>query len=313
MTEHDLRFKLEYLSKKSLKLGLWFLIAFFSVLNGSAQETAKYRDPISNYKFGNALMDHSLYLPAKYEYERHMQQPDRPSFEKFDRLKTESILNSAIAGLRLNLPQGENELKSYIDQNYPNPIAIDAILELSSFYYNQKRYLDAVYYYDKLDINKLQGISKSEAAFKKGYSLFVQSKFKESLTAFKTSEEMDDMFYHPINYYSGMSYYFLNEYTNAVHRFEISSASPQYAPYIPYYTSQIYFSQKQYDKVISQGEKSILDQKTLNKKEIRQLLGQSYYAKNDFAKALPHLEYYEANTDKLTAEEFYQLAFTQYS
>ena len=81
---------------------------------------------------------------------------------------------------------------------------------------------------------------------------------------------------------------------------------------IPYYVSQIYFAQGEFDLLIPYGEKAILQADTENKKEIRLLLGQAYFKKNQFDLSLPHLEYYEENTIELTQEEFYQLALTQY-
>ncbi|HMP29815.1 MAG TPA: tetratricopeptide repeat protein, partial [Saprospiraceae bacterium] len=290
-----------------------FLVLFtvlYSIV--SAQESAQYRDKLTTFKSGIDLMDKNLYLPAKYEFEHYIAQPDRPSFEKYDRLKTEAALGSAVAGLRVDLPKGETEMVNFIELNYPNPICKDAILELASYYYNDKRYLDAVAYYDMWDLSTLPDLEMSEASFKKGYSLFVQSKFVEAQKEFERVKGFKNIFYYPVNYYNGMTHYFLNDYKSAVESFRKAEESAAYGPFTPYYIAQIYFAQKEYDQLISHGERAITQSKTNNKTEIRQLLGQAYYIKNDFARALPHLEYYEANTAKLSAEEFYQLAFTQY-
>jgi tetratricopeptide (TPR) repeat protein len=107
-------------------------------------------------------------------------------------------------------------------------------------------------------------------------------------------------------------YFIIHPTNDAVKRFEKVKDSDTYRSFVPYYLTQIYFTQNQSDKVIDLGEESLKDQNLRNRKEIRQLIGQSYYKKGIWDKALPHLEYYEANTDKLTIEEFYQLGFTQY-
>ncbi|MFZ4544884.1 MAG: tetratricopeptide repeat protein, partial [Saprospiraceae bacterium] len=49
-----------------------------------------------------------------------------------------------------------------------------------------------------------------------------------------------------------------------------------------------------------------------NKKEIRQLIGQAYFEKGNYQKALPHLEYFAEESSSLREEEFYQLGYTQY-
>ena len=290
-----------------------YLILFcFLLVQIKAQESAQYRDALANFKTGKYLMDKSVYLPAKYEFEHYISQPDKPSFEKFERLKTEAYLGSVIAGIRLDLPKGETDMKNFIELNYPNPVSKDAILELASYYYNNGKYLDAVAYYEMWDLNKLNSLEMSEASFKKGYSLFVQSKFADAQKEFARVKGFKNIFYYPVNYYDGMAHYFLDNYASAVESFRKAEESNAYGPYVPYYIAQIYFAQKQYDQLIAHGEKSILQSKVNNKTEIRQLLGQAYYIKNDFVRALPHLEHYEANTAKLSAEEFYQLAFTQY-
>lgn len=293
---------------------LFFRISVLVIFCNSlfAQETAAIRDRIAKYKLANDLFDQSVYLAARYELDQFVKLPDQPNFGINDRLIRDAKVKSVVAALRLNLPQAESELVNYIDQYYPDPVTTPAILELGSYYYNAKRYVDAVFYYEKINLEHLSVLEMSEASFKKGYSLFVQKKFAESQTEFARVKEYQNMFYYPVNYYNGMTQYFLNDYAGAVESFKKAGNSKAYGSYVPYYLCQIYFAQKEYDQLISYAEPKIGDSSIKNQKEIRLLLGQAYYIKNDFARALPHLTYYEANSSKLTVEEFYQLAFTQY-
>jgi TolA-binding protein len=50
----------------------------------------------------------------------------------------------------------------------------------------------------------------------------------------------------------------------------------------------------------------------LNKTEIRQLIGQAYFETGDYASAIPHLAYVEKQSDKLHADDFYQLGMAYY-
>lgn len=286
------------------------IIAFIQQIQ--AQESAKYRDRFQEYKLGKELFDHGAYVASLYEMEQYIAQPELPHFEKFERLVKDAGASAAISSLRAELPQAENEVVNFIDDHFPDPISHPVLLELASYYYNQKRYSDAVYYYDKMDLDGLAVLEMSEASFKKGYSLFVQKKFDEAKAEFVRVKEIRNEYYYPVNYYHGMAQYFSNDFSGAVESFKRAGNSSVYGPYVPYYLTQIYFATKEYDKLIAYGEQKINDTSVLNRKEIRQLLGQTYFIRRDFQRALPHLEYYESNTDKLTAEEFYQLAFTQY-
>ncbi|MBK8830355.1 MAG: hypothetical protein IPN60_05765 [Saprospiraceae bacterium] len=61
---------------------------------------------------------------------------------------------------------------------------------------------------------------------------------------------MRDKYYYPANYYYGMTQYFAGNYPEAVRSFERVAPSSFYKDYIPYYITQIYFSTKDYPKVI---------------------------------------------------------------
>ena len=291
-------------------IGLLIILTSLGAIN--AQESAKYRDRFQEYKLGKDLFEQNVYIAAMYEMDKYVHQPDLPHFEKFERLVNDARALAVISALRAELPQAENEVVNFVDDHFPDPISHPVLLELASYYYNQKRYSDAVYYYDKMDLDGLSLLEMSEASFKKGYSLFIQKKFKEARAEFSRVKEIRNEYYYPVNYYHGMSLYFENDYASAVESFKRAGNSTVYGPYIPYYLAQIYFATKEYDKLIGYAEQKANEPNVLNRKEIRQLLGQAYYIRRDFQRALPHLEYYEANTEKLTAEEFYQLAFTQY-
>lgn len=218
-----------------------------------------------------------------------------------------------ISGLRLGLAESESELKNYIASHIGNPNIIDAIFEMGDYCYNDKRYDESIYYFDLINKQALSVERKSELIFKKGYCHFVKKEFPKAQYEFAFSRNIRNKFFYPINYYDGMCEYFTGDYKEAVSSFQRVEGSSVYSKHIPYYVSQIYFKEKDYDKLINYGERVINEPGIKKIPEIRQLLGQTYFLRNDFKRALPHLEYYEKNTHHLTIEEFYQLGFAQYS
>lgn len=217
-----------------------------------------------------------------------------------------------ISQLRLDIPEGESDLRYFIASNHPNPLITESIFELADYYYNIKNYASCIEYFDLIDIDRLTELKMSELVFKKGYCHFVQKEFTLAKSYFLNSKDIQNRFFYPINYYYGMCQYFDGEYEDAVKSFQRVENNEIYKTQIPYYITQIYFAQKKHDQLIGYGEKVIQSSATRKKKEIRLLLGQAYFQRNNYQKALPHLEYYEENTGSLTIEEFYQLAFTQY-
>lgn len=282
------------------------------MVSAISQQNAISVDRLQPYKSGNDFFDYNLYGAARLAYHQFIHQVCPATQDDFVNLKDDAQAAHAISGLRLDLPDAENELMSFISRKYPDPAIIPAVLELGSYYYNKKWFKKSTEVYAMIDLNDLPDEEMSEASFKKGYAHFVNKEFKEAKAEFNRTKDIKNAYYYPSNYYYGLTEYFTGNFTGALASFEKVRNNEAYRSFVPYYIVQIYFAQNQTEKVITYGEESLKDQNLRNRKEIRQILGQSYFKAKDYDKALPHLEYHEANTEKLTIEEFYQLAFTQY-
>ncbi len=279
-----------------------------------SQETSVYSDDYkTKLQLANYLFEETFYGAASTTLESFQRDNRKPSFDHVARVHESAELDIAISKLRMETPDAVSHMKKFILMHYNKAEVIPAIMEYGSYCYNQSEYNEAIEYYDKIeDPLVLSVMEQSEYAFKKGYGYFINKKFDKAMNEFKRAKEYRNDYFFTNNYYYGMCQYFTKDYDGAVESFKRAGGSQTYESQIPYYISQIYFTQAKYDNLIVYGEQKIKDKSIENIKEIRQLLGQAYYIKQDFVQAIDHLEYYEANTDKLTADEFYQLAFTQY-
>ncbi len=290
---------------------LSILLCTFCWLN--AQLPGYGQEGWSEHIASTSSIEDELYGNPRLQLFRQELLFQRPGFPLHERTVQVQETEKAIASLRLNAPDAEVNLVNWIQSQYNKAGIIPAILELASYYYNNGRYDEAITYYDKInDLNQLSDLELSELSFKKGYCFFVNKQFGQAKTTLAKTRELRDMYFHHTNYYYGMCQYFEKDYSGAVESFKRASNSGTYAGHIPYIIAQIYFAQKDFDKLLTYGEHKIGDKNTDNVKDIRLLLGQSYFLKGDYKRALPHLEFYESRTEKLSAEEFYQLAFTQY-
>jgi tetratricopeptide (TPR) repeat protein len=64
--------------------------------------------------------------------------------------------------------------------------------------------------------------------------------------------------------------------------------------------------------VISYGSAKAKDNDLKNRSELNQLVGQAYFEKGDFKRALPYLEFAATNGARLRPADYYQLGYTQY-
>lgn len=294
---------------KFIKLVALLLI---TVHFAEAQENKTDNNVLQTYNTGLLFFDHSLYGPARYMHRQFMDSKQLATEDDFSNIKDEAASMYAISGLRADLMSGENELVTFINHRYPDPVTIPAILELGSYYFNKQWYQRSIETYDMVDLDQLAEYDMVEASLKKGYGLFVTKEFAKARTELERTKDIKSPYYYPTNYYYGMCQYFLGNYNDATVSFEKVKNNDIYKSFVPYYLVQIYYAQNQNDKVIEYGETALKDKQLRNRKEIRQIIGQAYFKEENFEKALPHLEFYEANTETLTVDEFYQLGFTQY-
>lgn len=291
-------------------LAITACVCFLTIVYG--QENNIIKSQYQTFEEGSNQFGQKLYAHSDLSFGEYLESATQSQFGDYEKLRRESILTGLIAGLRIDDPAAENELSRYILAYYPDPVTIQPILELASHYYYAQDYQQVIDWYDKIDISRLPDLDQSEAAFKKGYCQFVKKDFKGAKSTLGQSLTARNIFYYPTNYYYGMSQYFLDDYTGATQSFKNVANSDYYGDFIPYYLCQIYFAQGKMDLLLSYGEQKIMEGNVKNKKNIRRLLGQAYYLRGDYDRALVHLEFYENNTAKLTKEEFYQLGFTQY-
>ncbi len=227
---------------------------------------------------------------------------------------SETLVNimSRISAVHLDRDGASLELENYALSINPDHLTDKAYFVLGDYFYNEKVFDSAIHYFSEINSLHLTDEKYTEASFKLAYSHFVTKDFNAAENKLLQIKDIRDIYYYPSNYYYGMVKYYKRDYDAAIKSYERVSSSSQYRAHIPYYIAQIYFAQDKMTELISYGEKIIVEPDTKKVKEIRLLLGQAYFQQGNYSEALPHLKYYEANTDKLTKDEFYQLAFTQY-
>jgi len=261
----------------------------------------------------NNNYDEGLYQTAAQQY-GDIIHAYKPNEEKHINQKlTSAGIRKALANLYLHPNSGISALQKAIIDYSPHPRVNEAHFALGNYYYNHKAYAEAIASFDRINWDYFNKEKRSEGTFKQSYCHFVSKHFRQALSGFARVAKQGNAYYYDAIYYSGMSSYFTNEFEDAAKQFEKLKNHPQYKKDIPNYLAQIYFTRNEFDKVISYGEKALQQKGINNVVALHQLIGQSYYQQENYPKALEHLVAYESQTEKLTAEEFYQLAITHHN
>ncbi len=291
---------------------LTLFITFFSFASLFAQQTTIYTEANGSYKNGKELYEQGVYGVAQQEFKRTLELLRPVNEPQWTQLKTDAKLQYAKCAVRLGQPEAEKLVLDFLRENTPSPLATQAALEIGDYYFNDRKYEEAITYYNMAP-GGMSGGKKNELVFKKGYAYFVSKKFSQAKAEFgKLRNSPNSEYYQPANYYYGCCQFFEGNYEEASKSFKVCENSPNYSKLIPYYNTQILFAQKKYDEVIRYAAPKAKDSSLRNLAEINQLIGKAYYEKGDFKNALPYLEYASQQGARLTQSDFYQIGYTQY-
>lgn len=292
-----------------------FVFLFIFCLNSLfsfAQQTSVFTEAQRYFKQGNDLFDKGIFAAAQSEYQRAYNLVQPVNEEQAQVLYRKAKLNYAKCAVRLNQPDGEKLVLDFTRKVNPDPVALEAIVEMGNYYYDAKEYEKAIGLFAKVDPTDLSKAKRNDLQFRLGYSYFIRRKFSDARVTFEKIRDNEDRYYYPSNYYYGMTMFFENRYDEAIESFNRIQQSKKYSSHIPYYIGQIYFAQGEYNKLITYAQ-PLASKPTIKKKtEMHQLLGQAYFELGEYNEALHYLEYYADNATQMREEDYYQLGYTLY-
>ncbi|NND04782.1 MAG: tetratricopeptide repeat protein [Saprospiraceae bacterium] len=278
----------------------------------AAQQSTVYTEANVNFKKGLELFDLGVYSVAQDEFGKVLDKLAPVNEPEYRIIKKKAELYYARSAVRLEQPDGQKLMLDFVRRHRPDPTANKALLELADYYYNSRKYDQAIEFFAMMDQRGFTQSERTEIAFKHAYCLFVRKRYDEAKAKFATVLNTEGPNYYASNYYYGMSCFYGEDYDCAIKSWKIAEKDPLYRKSIPYYIAQVYFKQGDYQQVISASLPYADQRGVKNQAELNQLIGQAYFELGDYEQALTYLEYFEQNSRKLRVEDFYQLGFVQY-
>lgn len=276
-----------------------------------AQQTTTYTEANLAYRRGIDFFNQNVYGLAQKEFKTAIDYLRPANEAEWKAVKTQAELYYAKCAVRLGQPEAERLALDFLRLNTPSPVASQAALEIGDYYFNRKEYDQAITYYEMAPDGA--GATRDEVQFKKGYSYFLTKRFPQAKSEFASlKENPNSQWYYPANYYSGCCSFFEGKYDEANKGFLRCEKDDKYKSAVPYYIAQIYANKKQYDQVITYGAPKAQEESVKNRPELNLIVGQAYYEKGDYKKALPYLEYAVVNGANLRPADYYQLGYAQY-
>ena len=297
---------------KKQKFSLLIVAALFSFA-AFAQPTYVITDEEKEFKDAKELFIKQQYALA-YPLLQAVKEK-YPDKEKSNNVSLNDDVNYyyIVCRLKLQLPIAEEEATHYIDWVNNQPRIELMSYHLGKFYFTKNDFTNAIKYYEKAALNNLSNEEIADAKFEMAYCYFNLKRFKDAKPLFNEIHQLpDNKYYIPANYYYGFISYYDHSYNEALKAFKVVELKDDYKGIVPYYIAEIFYFQGKKEESLKYGE-SILSRGGLYyEKEMKQLLGQMYFEKKNYAKALPLLEYYVNNSKKVSKEDLYEVSFCYY-
>lgn len=294
---------------------------FFSLLllltvafSSFAQPTHVFTDAEKKYKEAKDFFVQEQYAHA-YPILRELKK-DYPPATRTDHTYINDDVEYYFITCELKLMQeiGETDAKAYIASVVNEPRKQLMSYHLGHYYFLKNQFEQAVAYFDEAGYDNLSNDQIADAKFEKAYAYFNLKRFSEAKPLFNEIHQLpDNKYYMAANYYYGFIAYYDKQYEEALKSFKLVETHADYQSVVPYYIAEIYYFQGKKDLALSYGE-TVLKRggNFFYEKQLKLLMGQLYFEKQDYKKALPLLADYVKSADKVSKEVLYELSFCYY-
>ncbi|MDR2563164.1 MAG: tetratricopeptide repeat protein [Prevotellaceae bacterium] len=276
----------------------------------TAAQQALYSYPEENEYFKQAV---DLYSKEMY---RAAQEKLAMAYAAADRnealLKSEIDFYSAMCALRMNQSDAETLLIGVLKENPRNPHYPEAAFGYGKHLYEDGNYKDASEWFLKTSADELSEAERGEYYFKSGYSLYRSGDVSGAVQRFRQIKEQRNPYADAALYYYSHVEYENGNHSTALQGFDRLRNNPNYSSIVPYYTMQIAFIQKDYDRVTKEGEGLLRYASDSRKGEITRLLSEAYLYKGDIEKSLSYFGQYEEITRPLAREDNFLKGYIHY-
>ncbi len=281
-----------------------FLCACFSI-SLFAQKTNIYLDVDKEYKTGLELFDKKKFGAALKSFQNIID--NNKNAKSLVRIDAEYYASAS--AIELFNKDGEWRMKNFITDHPESNKIKWAWFYLGKSNFRKKKYEETIQYLEKVEVYELDKDNLAELHFKRGYSYLETGKQDKAKLDLFEIKDTDNKYMHPANYYYSHIAYMERSYPTAVEGFKRLLGNETFGSVVPYYIAQIYFLQGKYDEVIKVAPALLNDSNQVQKAdEINRIIGESYFNKKDYDKAIPYLLMHTPTT----AQDNYQLAYAYY-
>jgi len=285
-------------------------VLFFSLqlTQLSAQKTKRYEDPNKTYERAVELLDKAKYGGAQQMFEKLIAMiPEREN-----EMRVDAEFYSAYCALKLFNRDAQTRLKDFVHKHPESNLRQKANFALGNYAYRKKKYQEVIDWFSDVDVQDLSAKEQLEYKFKIGYSYLRLGDSEKALGYFYEIRNRRSDYYVASNYYFGHLSYLQGNYASALESFQRIDGERGFKDLIPYYLTQIYFLQKQYQALVDYTTPMLETVNAEKQPEVIRLLGEAHFKLGNFDKAIFYVEQYVNTAISISAEDAYLVGFSYY-
>lgn len=226
--------------------------------------------------------------------------------------RADAEYHAALASMRLMSPDAEFRMEQFITLNGESPRLNNARFESGRYCYQQRNYACAIEWFEQTDRNMLSDAEYPEYIFKLGYSHYRRGDTKRAQMFFGELIDAETDFTPPAIYYYSAIAYENGYYSTALEGFEKLKGDETFGSIVPFYITQIYYIDKNYDGILEMAPSLIEQAGKTRETELYRFIGDAYFQKGNYSEAIPYLEKFIRNTKLSDRNDKYELAYSYY-
>ena len=287
---------------------LSILFVFFS-MSGNAQHSLIFTNQDVLFNQGKELFSENKYAASYRSFEEFLDKADPIQAGQIEEARYYLAANA----FELRQDDAVALLKNQLDK-YPSTLFLDETnAMIGTLFFEKRDYPQALIYYNKVDEKHLGTHERVDFMFNKGYADMETKNFTQGFILFKELKGMDTRYNISAAYYYAYCQYSLGNYAEALPDLLKLEDNEAYKNIVPYYIVQIYYAQKDYDKLSERTEKLLKNNPdNKNNAEIYRIAGEMAYRKGDYTKAITYLRSYEKLFPKVLRNDMYLLGMSYF-
>jgi len=291
---------------------IMFLLLLMSISLGTvtAQQTLIYTQQDVLFNQGRELFNQRQFTASSRSFEKFLKTADPTKAGQIQ----EAEYYMAANAYELRQENAESELSNYLLRHPYTPFFDNTNLMLGMLQYEAKKYGPALQYYNQVKPEHLGFRDRTDYMFCKGYASLETKNYQQALNLFRTLKDMKTRYDLSATYYYAYCEYLTGNYNVALPLFLKIENNPEYKNIVPYYIIQIYYAQKDYDKLYERAE-VLLANNPENKSnaEIYRIMGEIAYSRNEYTKAIGYFKDYERITTQVLRNDMYLMGLCYYN